>query len=350
MSITTLHVINPVDRFRRIAAELGADQAWPVDRAWWRYAAQAAVLRPADPADTANAIRSTLAELRTRCGWSDSIQAPFGQMVAAVLVQIGDTPEAFLDDLVAMRRMLHEAGLPHSNWYELKAVLALRALSDGAPVATPPTVRRLRDIFDRMRSYHWWLTGRDDLPTCALLSACPGDPSAIADSAEAIYQELARTGVSKGEQLQAAANILPLAGIEPATITHRYLEVSLAITEAGLPRDETTYPIEAMLALLDHTPSSIAARLASVHDQLVSNDPVVAATDLSVAADLCFIDLVRMDHHHRLRTAENEVDAVHTLIRRQRALAVVTAEVPPTPAIPYGVAPWMRTSTGRQPV
>jgi len=333
MDVTLLERTDPVAAYRGLCVALHADHGWASDRHWLRFAAQAASLRPGASTDTARDIHAFLEELRRKCGWNDSLQLPFGQMIAAAMVQVGDTPEAFIADLHAARKLMHSLGLPHSNWYELKAIAALRLMWEGGTVASEPLLNRVAEIYAGLRNYHWWTTGRHELPACALLSGCPGDPPAIIGNAEAVASAVAAEHLVHGHALQTVAGILPLAGL-PAGAAFRRLEALVAaISAAGLPKSDETVTVAAMLCLLDHEPAVIAARLHDLANQLADADhPTFITADIAVAADLAFLDLLRCDAQgHRLSTVVDDL-RMRRLLRLQRAISVVIADVPVEPA------------------
>ena len=63
----------------------------------------------------------------------------------------------------------------------------------------------MRAIHSVMKKHHWFLTGPEDLTTCAMLIGKPGTPQEIGDHVEAIYRRLAdpgddgRGGIDQGE-------------------------------------------------------------------------------------------------------------------------------------------------------
>jgi hypothetical protein len=334
--------LDPVDRYRRLCAALRGEHGWTLDRAWLRFAAQAAVLRPAEPEDTARAAAAFLAALRRQGGWGDRLHTAGGQMIAAALVQIGDTPAAFGADLAAARGLMHAAGLPRSTWYELKSVAALRLIRDGAPVAVPPLIARVQAIHAAMSRYHWWTTGRHELPTCALMACHAGEAAAVTGAAEAIVLALQAGEHVHGHAVQTAAGILTLTGLVPGAAYRRHEALTQALAEVDLPRDDDASAIAAMLCLLDHHPAVIAHRLGELHAELTDPDhPAFVVADLAVAADLCFLDLLRCDRRGRRLARVADDETTRRLIRLQRGIAVVIADVahaaitPEWPLLPF---------------
>jgi hypothetical protein len=297
MEKTLLTRADPVAAYRGLCAALHADHGWIADRHWLRFAAQAAALRPEAPEETARSIH------------------------------------AYLDDLLAARKIMHGLGLPHSNWYELKTITAMHMIYDGGPVASSALLQRLADIYAGMRRYHWWSTGRHELPACALLTACTGDTAAVVGQAEAVGTALVAEHLGHGHAVQTASGILPLAGVSAGAVFQRCDAIFRAMTAIGLPRSDDALVVAAMLSLLDHDPVVIANRVNGIINQLTDPDhPAYIGAEIAVAADLAFLDLLRCDAHGNPLATVADDERIRRLTRLQRAISVVIAEVPVEPA------------------
>jgi hypothetical protein len=328
---STLHALDPLERFREIYEYLNRDNSWWNDSAWFRYAAQAAVMRPASPEKTAHEIREMAAKLQAHAHWYDALSSPFTLVVAATLVQIGDTAEAFDAEVDSARRMLREAGFHHDGMHQLGAILALRVLSDGRS-ASYHDIARMRLIYRQMKSHHWWLTGGDDLPACALLSRCLGTPAEIAGVADGVYQLLCDHGFKRSNHLHAAANLLPLAGLPAADAAFRFTKLSEAFGHFSISLWTDRYDAIALAALLDHDPDRIAKRIDEISLELESLEPgLIDDANFNVAVDLAYLDLARFDRQMRRLSEPGELEHAQSLIRLQRAASVTLVAVPPTP-------------------
>jgi hypothetical protein len=334
-----IHAIDPLDRFTRIYHSLQSDSRWPTDQAWLFFAAQATAMRPADPGITAQDVRDMARHLHLHAPWYSPLPVMMHVVVAATLVQIGDRPEAFDRALTAARAAFREAGLPHGAEGEILAVLALRVLADGGDIA-PQAVTRLRDIYRAMKRHHRWLTGSDDLPACAVLTSRPGSPQAIEGEAESLYQILRSSALPAGQHLQAAANFLPLSGLPVDLAAARFRALGEALAAAGAAVYDEWYDAIALLCLLDHEPGRVAERLLEIRATLLRLKPAVfGAIEVSVAAGLAYLDLVRFDRHRRPLSGTDELERVHRAIRLQRAASLALARVPPVPVADYPIYP-----------
>ncbi|MEK7415095.1 MAG: DUF4003 family protein, partial [Planctomycetota bacterium] len=286
MKPSVIHAVNPLDQFLGIYESLRGDAWWPTDQAWLRFAAQAAVMRPANPGATARAIRATAESLHLQAPWYNPLPPMLRVVVAATLVQIGEEPQAFDHTLVTTRAMFRNAGLPDTSENDILAILALRVLTNDSNI-NEKTVERLRAIYTSMKRHHWWLTGKDDLPSCAVMTACPGSPAAIEGAAETIYQILHARDIPADQDLQTAANMLTLAGLQPDQVTARFFDLIAALRSAGTHVDSERFCAFALLSLLDHEQQRIGVRFQEILTPLEKLEPLlVGPVDANIAADL----------------------------------------------------------------
>jgi len=339
MQPTLAHALNPLERFREIYLLLGANPIGTVDHGWLRFAAQSAVLRPAAPADTAAAIRKISEQLQKQSHWYEALASPVRLVVAATLIQTGDTPEAFHDEVEKAHHVFRTAGFHLSGWNLIKSILAMRVLSEGQSINLPE-VERMHQIFLQMKAHHWWLTGSEDVVACALLSTCDGTPEEISGIAEGIYRRLHEADLAAGNHLQTAANILPLSGLSAKAAADRFLSLTGIIQARSMPLWREEFDAIALLSLLDHEPDRIVTRLQEATTMLDNLAPIQFATvNFNVAADLVFLDLVRYDSHLRSLNTPEERERVQDRIRLQRATSLILVQVPP-PVVVMGEAGW----------
>lgn len=333
MRPTWLHTIDPVARYKKLYQALDAQSAWFSENAWLRFAAQAAVMQPAAPENTAHAIKAVSNQLAQRARWYEALSSPLNFVVAATLVQIGETAEAFDAEVESARALFHAAGFHSRGRSEIMAILALQVLSEGKPT-TAPTIQRMRRIYEAMKQHHWWLTGNDDLPVCAILTTCRGTPEEIAGTANGIYQTLRDAGFKASNHLQAAANLLPLTGLPATMASVRFQALASEFQTHALSIWREDYDALALLSLLDHGPDRIVERFQSVYDQLNELQPaILGEVNFNIAADLTFLDLARFDRALRPLTDPPEVERMHALIRLQRAASTTLVTIPPTPIV-----------------
>lgn len=289
-----LHSMVPLERYRDIMAALASERDWWGDSYWLRFAAQAAVLCPDAPATIASRIRTLAESLAKHAAWYESLASPARFVVAAMLIQHHVPVHEFIAEHRRLGELFREVGLRHGGFAHTIAVLILHFAPERKPMSMLEA-ERLKAIYDQMKKFHWWLTGPEDLPACAALAQCEGTAEAVVARAEDAYQQLHRAGLVRGEHLQTAANLLPLAGVPIDVVVRRYLALRASLEASAGPLDPERYDALALLSLLDHRPDLVAQRVVAVRKELELFQPEhVGISTFALAADLAFLDLVRL--------------------------------------------------------
>ncbi len=305
----------PLERYRTLIGLLSRDSdAWD-DSLWLRFAAQVVVMSPDSPQVLAQRIRDVANALLKQSPWYHTLASPVRFVVASMLIQHHIRVADFTTEHAHVESLMSSVGLRHERFYEVIAVIIL-LMTPGHRSATMTEIMRLKAIYDHMKSFHWWLTGPDDLPACAALAQCPGPAGELVKRVESAYQQLHSTGILTGERLQTAANLLPLAGpdIDQTVLRFRGLADAL-ITRIGA-LNETYYDPLALLTLLDHDPELVVGRLTAVNRELDLFQPEsVGEVNFLIASDLTFLDLMRCDRQlqpfTRPAAAAFMLDALH---------------------------------------
>lgn len=287
---------DPLERFQALYAAFTAHASWLSDKVALRLAAVALITTPGDPTLLAAATHRRDAELRARLGWITSISSSLTVLIAAQLVKYGDDANHFTDEVERVREMFREVHLRRDHAYETLAVLVLRRLQAGRPIERSQALR-LRDIYTAMKRHHWFLTGPEDIPTCALLVAHPGTPGEIGDGADALYRALhARADLTRGDSLQTAANLLYLAGVEPTVLVDRFTTILAGFRDSGTRIGSEQYDELAVLCFLARPAAKIVALVSDYRDRLKPGIPWLGRSDaLNLAANLAVADIASQD-------------------------------------------------------
>jgi len=336
--------LDPFERFREIYLALGSGPRWWTEGSWLCFAAQAAVLRPVAPAETARTIHALADELAQHAHWYEALASPLNLVAAAILAQGNESADDFIADLESAHHLFRDHGFHLSGMHAVKAVLVLHVLSHYTPV-TESVILRMTSIYAQLKLQHWWLTGGDDVPVCALLASCPGAPEEIVGIAGGAYDLLREKDFLFGHHLRTAANILTLCGL-PATVTTQRFCALAECLRAQRPKLWTDqYDSIALLCLLDHDPQRVVTRIDEVTSKLIGLVPVqFAEVTFSVAIDLVFLDLVRFDPQMRPHTDIEGMDHIRSLIRMQRAASLLPMNNPVLPVI-AGAIGWPLAGT-----
>jgi hypothetical protein len=288
-----LHRLIPLDRFREILGELDLDHQSFTDAFWLRFAAQAVVFQTEAPAVVAKRIRLVAEHLLTHAEWYKPLASPLRFVVAALLLKQHMRLKDFLGEYHRVGEMLGKVGLRHGGRYEPLTVLILMS-APGHDAFSILEAERLKVLHGHLKKFHWWLTGKDDLPAIAALAQIPGNAEVIAAGTEAIYQRLVNAGCVKGDHLQTAAHLLPLTGLRPDDAAQRWLSLLRAMEAAHTNLLPAHYDALSVLSLLEQPATLVIERLLAVRRELDLATPDLAgASSLSLAADLTALDLIR---------------------------------------------------------
>ena len=284
-----------LERFIALDEALELSRRALTDRMPQRFAAVNAIHVPGEPAEVAAAIRACAERLRARMTIPFAFVATMDVLFASALVRHGDDPDALLDEVARVRPRMRKRRLRWSPVYEFIAILALRLLGRG-PVSDEQ-LDRMRAAYSSMKSHHWFLTGTDDFPMCALMAARPGDPAALADRAHVIYQALRRdAGTYRGEMLQTASNTLALSELEPEELSSRFAALMEGFANAGLRMQIDNYDELAALCFIARPLDAIVNCVAEF--EAVISDHVrwyERYSSFNWAANLAFMRFVGLD-------------------------------------------------------
>jgi hypothetical protein len=190
-------------------------------------------------------------------------------------------------------------------------------------------VQRVSQIYTIMKRNHWWLTGRGDICVCALLAANNGMPIVIEGMADEIYRRLIDHGFNCEHHVLIAANILTMADIPAMTAVDRFLALIAHVQASAVPSWTENFDSLALLSLLGHGPERITERLNAMTTRLKGFKPLpFAAINFAIAADLVFLELVRLDDDLVEIAEPVELMRMEQLIHYQSAISFLMVDVP----------------------
>ncbi len=183
----------------------------------------------------------------------------------ATRMSLSGAPEAYLDDLRYVYKILRRGKFFGSEMYVLAASTILdHSDASGAEAAC----ERAREIFNRMRREHPWLTSESDMPFAAMLSVLDVPVDVLIDDMEACFQ-LLRPKFHRGEALQSLSHVLSVSDLPPEEKCGRVAELFDTLKEMKhrYSRGYELAPLGA-LVMLDLPPEEIAYEIAEADTYL----------------------------------------------------------------------------------
>jgi hypothetical protein len=309
-------------RFHALYKALNAERGWFEHPASLRFAAVTALTCHGEPEDVAAGIRDRADALKRAAGWFGELNSSIRFIVSAMLMQRFATVEAFVEEVEHVRGRFRAAKLRKGHVYEVLAILILHLQRDGRRVERE-TVERFKDIYEEMKHYHWWLTGPDDFPACAILAGLDAHPSDIGRDIEGIYQALNDKGFKKGDPLQTAANMLYLAKLPASMAAQRYKGLADAFQNEDVKIWQCDYDELAILSFINHPIELIVERTLDYRERLNALKPKPdAIMSFNLGASLAFLDLVRLDENLAQISDAKALQDMQAVINAQNAVAV----------------------------
>lgn len=287
---------DPLARFSELHQALDAERTWLQDKVPLRMAAVSLLTTPGDAAELAHATRRVDAALAARISWLSQVSPSTRILIAAQLVKHGDDPDLYVDEVERVRALFRTVVLRRGYAYEYAAVLVLRRVLGEQPIELRH-VERFRDIYGALKLHHWFLTGPEDFPACAMLVGCDADPGSIGAGTDAIYRALhERADLWRGEALHTAANVLFLGGASPTEVADRFALLVTHFRGAGAKIGQGQYDELAILCFLARPVEKIVEVVMQYHGQLRARiDWLFKHEALSLAAGLAFVQLAGRD-------------------------------------------------------
>ena len=286
---------DPLARFTELAMALKSTKRWFHSWESLRHAAVVLCTVPGPSKSVVADMNAAAETLKQRSGWFGPLKDGNRFQVAAMVVREGIEPGAFYDAVQRGREFFRQNKLRRSGFYEVLAILVLRAQSSSHRLQSSQFAR-LKAIHDALRKDHRWLTGRQDYPTIALLCGTALAPERIRIELEAGYRQLIERGYKAGDELLTAAHILHLApaGRTPAHI--RFDRIYQGFRDEGLRMNKGDYDEIAALALLSASPSSIVRRTLRHRDCILDFKPRPAKQlSFTVATGTTFVEMLHKD-------------------------------------------------------
>ncbi len=312
----------PIQRFRNILGSLELPEHSVEELYWLRFAAQAAILRPEKPEDIASLIRKTASLLHENTPWYESLSTAARFAVAALLVQNHDSPCDFIKGHRHISNLFRQQELRPGGMHETLSVVIMRMNADKRRIHHQD-ITRFKAIYEEMKHFHWWLTGPDDFPAVAALSHLDGSSKDVITQTERMYQYLVDSGFKSGDNLQSAANLLPLLEMDPGAAATRFIGLrELVKTESD---NTVPYHYDSLLPLVmlkQDVEHVIQMTLAIYKELEMSSENQFGASTFGIAADLCFLDLIRYDKDLNSR---DDFDAVKGMLSDIHRFHIITA-------------------------
>jgi len=246
---------DPLSRFLAIAKALTDEKSWWEDRSIMRYAALPLVTTAGDAKALAQQTVAAGRALAADARWGSDLRTSLRNVLAAFVVAQGGDPAAFAGACARLRERFRKAGVRRGGGHELVAAAMLHVCG----AENDADVHRMQQIYETMKQHHWWLTGPEDLPACALLAVHADNVAKMPKRIEAIYERLREGGLAAGDGLQMASHVLYLARGDERTIADRFLRLHQGFKDRGIRMWDCDRDELAILCLLDEDPALTTA-------------------------------------------------------------------------------------------
>ena len=318
--------LDPLARF--FALEAAFDQGRGVlgDHVPLRLVAANLVLAEGEPEVIAAEVRGMTEDLIDRLGRFSPFRGSMALLIAAILRERGDTPEALVAELERVRPLLREAKVRRNQVFEGIAVLALRIRGGLAPVDAA-LVERMQAIYSAMKTHHWMLTGPEDLPACAFLATTELSPELAGARAHAIYEGLrARPRTWGGDPLQTASNLLTLSPLEPDELVERFVILAETFHAQGMRIRQHHYDEVALLCFLARPAAKIVETVLGYAEAIRAELRWVDGNmGFGLATNLAYVRLVGGDAQLGVLADAKTLLDMQTIIAARQAAAAAAA-------------------------
>jgi hypothetical protein len=318
---------DPLARFQQLYQALNERRGWLESATPLQFSAVALLTTPGEPAQIAASLYEIAEDLHRRAGWFSDLRSPTRFLIAASLLRAGETAETFHNAVSEASELFREQDLRRGSGYEAIAILILRQ-QDPQRVVQPRQVTRFKSIYRMMKSHHWWLTGPDDYPACALLCAGDERPHEIGRRVEAFYTRLKDRGISRGEDLQTVSHILYFNPKPDDEVLDRFLALHQGFSDASISMQRSDYDEIAILTFLDHAPGVIVDRVVEHRQAMAELKPNPGRSlTFSLACGTAFVELAKLTGKLETVAEARLLKQLEDILQAQAAAAMTTMAV-----------------------
>lgn len=317
---------NPTQRFVEIYSELNQRRRWHQGASALRFAALSAIVVPESPKAVADKLLQQAEALAKESGWFGELNSELRFIVGAILIAHNDSAEAFLVEAKRVHSLFRAESLRNGGIYETMAILLLRVQVELQPIKIE-SIQRFKELYNEMKRHHWWLTGPEDFPACAILTHQELSAAEIGIKIEEIFQALRIVGFSSGDPLQTAANMLYLAKRPAQQLAAQFRDLAGAFKSRGVSLYQSDYDELAILCLLEHDTDEIVQCTLRHRITMASLRPKPdRSMTFSLAASVTFLEMLRADiDAGTISNAKALMDMQNVIQAQQAAAATVVA-------------------------
>lgn len=185
--------------------------------------------------------------------------------MSALLHTKFDDPEESLLKLIKYEDELKEYGFNRGTYAGLAAYILL-TLSKNVDMRF--TINKSKQIYDKMREKHFWLTGQDDYPLAVLLSTSDDNVEVITNRVEGLFEMLHNAGFSKSNSLQFLSHILSFGNDPDEVKVQKCQSVTNYFKNKKIRINNTHYGTIGLIALMFNNEYELLDEIIEVIDYL----------------------------------------------------------------------------------
>jgi len=209
----------------------------------------------------------TVEELRKAARWTEPLTTPLRFVIAAMLVRrnlpAGPTAEAVRVTIAELKTRKLKRSATHA-WI---GALILVLKTGGRP-GDAAVLERFAEILAAWKADHRWLTGADDYPMAAVHAGQNEPVTTLTRRIEDTYVELRKRGYAQGDALQLTSHILGLLPEDGPGAAARFCAVADALASPSKKLPSSRWDEAALLAVLPGTPENLVERARSLAEEV----------------------------------------------------------------------------------
>jgi hypothetical protein len=309
-----------VERYLETFESLRRRKRWSTDTNIMRFAALTIAASDVDPADVD--LEATAKTLVDEAGGFSPLNSPIRHAVAAILIRRGLDPVVTVHRTRETLALFRDYGLRKGGTSPYLAALLL-VLDAGGALPSWHAVARTKEILERWKADHWWLTDTGDYPMAAMHATREVSVEQIALEAEEIYRALRQRKFGRGNQLQLVSQLLLYLEAGPREASDRFARVAESLRASGQRIGASQYDEVALLVLSGFGADEAAKTAVTYRDRLRAVKPrPQASIAFSIACGVVLAESAKqLEGADAARTAAN-LRAVQSVVEAQQAAMI----------------------------